>query len=190
MSARLTLISHAPTAAMRAGRFPDDDLLDERGRDDALAFGARLRLPSHGTAVCSPARCARETARLCGLRAEAEPALAEANYGAWRGRRMADIERETPGLIDAWMSDPFMSRHGGESWSDVCGRVGAWLDGLLADQDVVDVVAITHATVMRAALVHVLYADLKAMSRIELGPLARLELKRCARGWVWLPSDG
>ncbi|HEX7932302.1 MAG TPA: histidine phosphatase family protein, partial [Paraburkholderia sp.] len=37
MNLRLSLISHAPTAAMRAGRIPADDPLDARALTDAQA---------------------------------------------------------------------------------------------------------------------------------------------------------
>lgn len=83
MDTRLLLVSHASTAAQRAGRFPDDDPLDARSLAEAEAHAARLRLAiaDNAPAFVSPAACARETAAALGLAASVEAGLADLNYG-------------------------------------------------------------------------------------------------------------
>jgi broad specificity phosphatase PhoE len=56
-------------------------------------------------------------------------------------------------------------------------RVGAWLDGLPPGR----VVAITHAAVIKAAIVHAIRANPESFWRIDVPPLSRVELT----GPVW-----
>lgn len=185
MHTRLWLVSHAATAAMRAGRFPSDDPLDARGIADAHAYRERFDVPRDATAFVSPALCARETADALGLAAQPASALSDMDYGHWRGQRVADVANDDPSALSAWSTDPDAVVPGGESFAAVATRVARWLDAL---DDVPFVVAVTHAVVIRAAVLHALQAPLDAGMRIEIGPLSRVELRRSMRGWVWWPG--
>ncbi len=66
MSARLTLVCHAPTAATATAAFPADEPLDERGRGWAAEVG-RDRFGRAGLALHAPAPACRETATALGL---------------------------------------------------------------------------------------------------------------------------
>jgi broad specificity phosphatase PhoE len=186
MRTRLLLISHPATAAQRKGAFPDDDPLDARAVEEAAAFrasnahrlGARL-------AFSSPAACARDTASTLGLAANVEHALADVDYGRWRGRRLLELADDEPDALAAWTRDPSAAPPGGESFDAVRLRVGAWLDALDKPGNVI---AVTHAGVIRAALMHVLQMPSAAFTRIEVPPLAVVELQRNERGWTWWPA--
>ncbi|MGZ2747389.1 histidine phosphatase family protein [Burkholderia stagnalis] len=177
--ARVLLIAHAATRAMRTGTFPDDDALDALARAQAADARARLQCPPGATALCGPARCARQTAAALALPAAVEPALADCDYGAWRGKRLADIARDAPAQLHAWLTDPAASPHGGESFDAVRRRVGAWLDRLPAG----DVVAITSAAVIRAAIAHAAGAAPESAWHADVAPLSTVELARDACGW-------
>ena len=185
MHTRLWLVSHAATAAMRSGRFPADDPLDARGRDDAHAYRAQLDVPRDALVFSSPAPCARETAAALNLTADIAPALADMSYGRWHGQRVADIATDELPMLSAWSTDPHAAPPDGESFATVSTRVAQWLEQLA---DVPAVVAVTHAVVIRAALLHALRAPLTTYTRIEIGPLSRIELQRSTRGWVWWPA--
>ncbi|MFM0274215.1 histidine phosphatase family protein [Paraburkholderia aspalathi] len=202
MDIRLLLISHASTAAMRAGRFPADDPLDTRGLAEAAAARARLSIPDGAAVFVSPAVCARDTASALGLGAAAsfDEGLADMDYGLWHGRRLADLAVEAPHDLAAWTHDPDAAAHGGESFSQLVKRVGQWLDalnGALRDtlsEGVIpgnthNVVAVTHAPVIRAAIVHALGAPPAVFPRIEIAPLSMVELRRARRGWTWWPAS-
>jgi len=197
MNLRLLLISHAPTAAMRAGRFPADDPLDARGLADAQAAQARLSHLSHlaafneAPAFVSPAVCARDTASALGLNAKVDAALADIDYGNWKGRRLADLAAQTPIDLTAWMHDPDAAPHGGESFSQAVKRIGEWLDTLdVAQSNARDVIAVTHAAIIRAAVIHALAASSAIFPRIEIAPLTVVELHRSEqRGWTWWPAS-
>jgi broad specificity phosphatase PhoE len=186
---RLLLVRHASTDATRAAAFPADEPLDARGR----AAAARLRagLPSRFEALSSPALRCRQTAAAAGLEPALEPDLVECDFGAWAGRRLADVHAAESQAALAWMTDPAARPHGGESFATFSERIGRWLDG----QAVCDgcAVAITHGGVVKAALVRALGAPLAAFWQIDVAPLAVTELRAHDRRWTirrvnWLPS--
>lgn len=186
MDTRVLLVSHAATSAMRQGRFPADDPLDARGVADASAWRERWLLIGAAVALSSPAACACDTAQALGLEVRVTPELAEMDYGQWRGRRLADIADETPHELAAWTRDPDAAPPGGESFVQVLARVSGWLDSL---DETASVIAITHASVIRAALIHALNAPAASFARIEIAPLSLIELRRSARGWTWWPAQ-
>lgn len=196
MDIRLLLISHASTPAMRAGRFPGDasfDSLDRRSHAEIDAARACLPSPDSAEAFVSPALCARETAEALGLAATVDAGLADLNYSKWQGRRLADLLNEVPQDLAAWMHDPEVAPHGGESFSALVVRMRGWLDALDStmrpeasdEHKLRTIVAMTHAPVMRASIVHALGAATDVFSRIEIAPLSVVELRRSRRGWTW-----
>ena len=94
------LARHGETAWSRSGRHTgrSDIPLTERGEREARRLAAWLRLVDFGVVLTSPLVRARRTAELAGFgSAQPEPALMEWGYGAYEGRRTADIRRERPG---------------------------------------------------------------------------------------------
>jgi broad specificity phosphatase PhoE len=194
MDTRLLLVSHASTAAQRAGRFPVDDPLDTRGLAEAQAARTRLAIADDAAAFVSPAVCARDTAAALGLTASVDAGLADLNYGIWQGRRLAELAAEAPQDLAAWTLDPDAAPHGGESFSQLVKRVGEWLDALNGATDRAsnrprNVIAVTHAPVLRAAIVYVLGASPVVFPHIEIAPLSMIELRCSSRGWTWWPAS-
>ncbi len=185
MTVVVHLIAHAATAELRAGTFPADEPLDARGLADAARAAQHPRWPSAAHAFTSPALRARQTAEALGLAADDAPALADLDAGSWRGRKLAAIAQDTPDALGAWIADARAAPHGGESFAQVLQRVGAWLDAL---PDPAEIVAVTHAAVLRAAIAHALGAAPDAMLRLDIAPLAHIEMTRTAAsprgGWV------
>lgn len=146
---RLALLRHGTTAWNRDGRLQGrtDVPLDE----DARAALTRLRLPgewARAEVVASPLARAMQTAAALGLTARAEPALVEMNWGAWEGRRGAELRADPASGyrdIEHWGLD--FRPPGGESVSELRARVIAWALGLERDT-----LAICHIGVMRALL--------------------------------------
>jgi broad specificity phosphatase PhoE len=195
MDLRLLLVSHASTAAQRAGRFPvDHDALDARSIAETEAARARLAIPDDAAAFAGPAVCARQTASALGLVATVDRSLADMNYGKWHGQKLIEIAREAPHELAAWTRDPNAAPPGGESFATLVMRVGAWLDALnttaedLASTHPRNVVAVTHAPLLRAAIVYALGASPGVFPRIEIAPLSLVELRRSSRGWTWWPA--
>jgi broad specificity phosphatase PhoE len=171
MTARLDLIAHGPSAATRAARFADDDALE------ALSG----RLGPYARVLTSPARAARETARALGFDAEVETALEDCDYGRWRGLAAKDVARREPDAFAAWLGDPAAAPHGGESLAALIERTGAWLQRSLAREGAT--LAVTHASVVRPAIVNALGADPCAFWRIDVAPLSLARLSGREGRW-------
>lgn len=187
MTTRLHLISLASTAAMRKGRFPANEPLDERGRTETLATGLITRFSAPAALLCSPAAIAQDTAALWPCPAKVELALADTDYGSWQGRALAELLDEDVATVTAWARQADIPAGGAESFTRVLARVGGWLDQL--DQSG-EVVALTHPPVIRAVILHVLRAPADCFHRIEVPPLSCFELRRSRQGWAWWPGVG
>jgi broad specificity phosphatase PhoE len=198
MQTRLLLVSHPATQAMRVGAFPADDPLDPRAFDELRVWDGRALIAghaAHGQVLRSAATCVRETAEALGLGAEITPALSDSDAGEWRGRRLHELAVSEPRALAAWIHSPDAAPPGGESFRAVLARVGAWLDAFEASSSSPDggmqVVALTHAVVIRAAVIHALGVPAESFGRVEIAPLSIVELRRSREGtWTWRAAVG
>ena len=179
MTARLDLLAHGASAATRAARFPDDEALEASALGALEALRGRLR--PYAQVLTSPARAARETAVALGFDAEVEMALSDCDYGRWRGRASKDVAECEPDAFSAWLGDPAAAPHGGESVAALIERVGAWLTQALACEGAT--LAVTHASVVRAAIVNALGASSSSFARIDVAPLSLARLSGHAGRW-------
>jgi broad specificity phosphatase PhoE len=178
MTIRLVLITHASTAATQDARFPGDEPLDVRGLRAASAASVRRRFDG---VFRGPERRCGETASALGLDAVPDPALADLDLGAWRGRTLTALESE-PGLA-AWLTDAEARPHGGESLSALADRVASWLAGLPELAGPAHLAAVTHPAVVRAAVLHTLGAPLAGFWRLDSAPLTQTWLTRHGGRW-------
>lgn len=172
---RLTLVSHAMTDAMAAGRFPIDEELNGRGRRqlDGLVVGAA------DTVLCGPEIRARQTAEAVGLTPTVEPRLADLGCGAWRG---LGLDRVQPAELTQWLTEPESCPHNGESIVELVARVRGWLTDLT--QTPGRTVAFTHPAVIRAAILSALEAPPKSFWRIDIAPASSTTLHHRGAGWT------
>jgi broad specificity phosphatase PhoE len=171
---RLTLVSHAMTDAMAAGRFPTDEAVNATGRRQIadVDVGAVQR------AVCGPEARTRQTAELLGLQASTEPRIADLDCGRWRGEVLG---RVLPAELAIWLTDPTRAPHGGETVVGLIDRVRGWMESLTSERT--RVVAVTHPAVIRAAVLIVLDAPPKSFWRIDVAPMSRTVMH--FRGHAW-----
>lgn len=175
---RLTLVSHAMTESMAAGRFPVDEPLSDTGRRQVAHHG----VDSDAHALAGPEQRARQTAHLLGLQATGEPRLADLDCGRWRGATLQDIP---PADLMTWLADPAAAPHGGESVVDLIDRVTGWLESLVSQADnAIRTVAVTHPAVIRAAILVALDAPPKSFWRIDIAPVSRTVLHHRGPGWT------
>ena len=153
---------------------------NEAPTDAALAAVAETRaeLPAAGEALTSTALAACRTAEALGLMATGEADLRDLAAGRWTGKLLADI---APHDLAAWLSDPTYTGHGGESIAALVARVEGFLAARLAAGSLV---AVTHGTVLRAALVTMLGAPASAFWRIDAPPLTALTASSDGRRWA------
>jgi broad specificity phosphatase PhoE len=179
MTARLDLLAHGASAATRAARFPDDEALEASALGALQALSGRSR--PYARVLTSPARAARETAAALGFDAEVEMALSDCDYGRWRGLASKEVAEREPDEFAAWLGDPASAPHGGESLADLIERIGAWLSQASARDGAT--LAVTHAAIVRAAIVNALGVGSSAFARIDVAPLSLARLSGHAGRW-------
>jgi broad specificity phosphatase PhoE len=179
MAARLDLLAHGGSEATRAARFPDDEPLEASAAQALEALRGRVR--PYAQAFAAPARAARETAAALGLNAAVEPALRDCDYGRWRGLASKDVAAREPDAFADWLGDPAAAPHGGESLATLIERVGAWLAQSLTREGAT--LAVTHAPVVRAAIVNALGAGPSAFWRVDVAPLSLARLSGHGQRW-------
>jgi broad specificity phosphatase PhoE len=186
MTARLILICHASTDAVRKFAFPVDEPLDEHGRIDAAALAGRL--PRADRCWAGPELRTRQTAEALGLNASPQPLLRDCDYGDWAGRGFDDVYAQEPEAVAAWLRDPAATPHGGESILGVMQRVTKWLAG---EQDhYQQSIVVTHATIIRAAIVCAIEAAPQSFWRIDIAPLSITRLSGTDGRWNLVSAGG
>jgi broad specificity phosphatase PhoE len=179
MMTRVTLISHASTAATRSVRFPADEPLDDQGRARALALADHL--PRAARVWVSPELRARQTAEALALAAVVASELRDCDYGAWRGCSFEELSARDPESVSTWLRDPEAAPHGGESTASLIQRVADWLDRQRTAPG--RAIVITHPAVIRAAIVHAIGASAQSFWRIDVSPLSQVCLSGQDSRW-------
>jgi broad specificity phosphatase PhoE len=177
---RITLICHATTPGLRAATFGGDDSLDEAGKAQAQRLAGCLGQVDH--CWVSPAARARETAAALGLTGVVDERLRDCDYGRWAGLRFKQVLMREPRKLVSWIRKPETAPHGGETIAQVLQRVAAWMAEQGRERG--RTVAITHAAVIRAAIVHVIQAQLPSFWRVDVLPLSQTDLRTNGRRWV------
>ncbi len=144
----LAMLRHGDTAWSLEGRIQGRS--NPRLTDAARAALPGFRLPpicDGMRVVTSPLERCVETAALLGApHAEREPRIAEMSWGAWEGRRLAELRAELgSAMIENEARGWDFRPAGGESPREVLIRVRAWLAELTTPT-----LAVTHRGVIRA----------------------------------------
>lgn len=172
MALRLTLVCHAATRAQKSARFPADDPVAFDGPLpavlQAIGTGKRARF------MHAPEARARQTAERLSAQSQCVSALRDLDFGRWRGLSIDGVATAEPEALQAWLTEWDAAPHGGETLAQLSGRVEQWL-GKLAGEG--HIVAVTHPSVMRMALMHALRCPPQAFHTIDIGPLSTLDLR-------------
>ncbi|THF56709.1 histidine phosphatase family protein [Mesorhizobium composti] len=180
MRARLTLICSGVTPAARHGAFPADEALDDRMPGMTVALKPLLARADR--ILTGPELRARQTAEALGLVAAPSETLRDQDFGRWTGKDIAEVGQAEPQALAAWLGDPNAVPGDGESFSAVMGRVAGWLDDLRGAAG--HTVAVTHAAVIRAAILAVIGAPAACFARIDVTPLSLTDLRGDGRRWT------
>ena len=158
---------------MRAGGFPDPmEPLDQGGVAKARAVVLAAAKAAHIWA--GPTTAARETASALGLDAAPCDALKDVDYGSWTGLSFEAVHATAPEALAAWLAAPEHGVPDGETMDAVAARVEPWLRSL--EQIDSPIVAVTHATVIRAAIAVALSIPVAMTLRIDIAPLSKTVL--------------
>ena len=181
MATRITLICHGSTIATRRTAFPRDEPLEAVAVTAVTELTQRLPRPKDAQALTSPALRCRQTAELLDLSAAVDTGLADWDLGVWTGQTLTALSTEAPADVQAWITDPSAQPHGGEPLTGLIERVGGWLDA--ADDRPPRILAVTHPAVIRSAIVHTLQTPADSFWRIDVSPLAVVEVRGRPGRW-------
>jgi probable phosphoglycerate mutase len=163
----LAMLRHGDTAWSAEGRIQGRS--DPPLTDEARERLRRFKLPKTCAGmriVTSPLQRCVETAALLGApQAQREARIAEMSWGAWEGRRLAELRSELGAEMEqnearGWDFRPA----GGESPREVLARVKTWLAEITEPT-----LAVTHRGVIRAVYAQAAGWDLCGKPPVKLG---------------------
>lgn len=195
----MVLMRHGRTSAnaggVLAGWTPGVGL-DERGREQAQAVGARLRQTTLVAAVVSPLQRCQETAALVlegrdlPLAPVQEEGLGECRYGAWTGRSLKDLAREplwkdvqdAPSTVRFPPSEEFASEGMAQMQARAVAAVRRHDAAVEAEHGPGAVwLAVSHGDVIKAVLADALATPLDEFQRIVADPASLSVVRWTAR---------
>lgn len=184
MTARLILVCHASTEALRNAAFPGDEPLDRSDQSDVAELAGLL--PIADRCWTSPELRTRQTAEMLKLNAISLSVLRDCDYGAWKRSTFEDVLGRDPQGVATWLTDPTAAPHGGESLSSLMQRIAQWLDA----EKVMDrrSIVVTHPSIVRAAVVHAIDASPRSFWRVDVGPLSITRLSGKDGRWNLVSS--
>lgn len=161
----LYLVRHGRTPANAEHRLQGraDLSIDEVGRQQVAALGAAITRVDR--VVCSPLLRARQTAEVFGIEPDIDDRWQELDYGVMDGLALADVPRE---VMRGWLDDPDFAPEGGETLNELQVRVWAACADLVEQSRHHEVVVVTHATPIRAALAWALGVEVTAAWRCHV----------------------
>src|SRR6267142_533514 len=129
----LAMLRHGDTAWSAEGRIQgrSDTPLTDEAREKLRRFKLPKRCAGMQIVTSPLARCVETAALLGAPQAQREARIAEMSWGAWEGRRLADLRAQLGAQMSenearGWDFRP----QGGESPREVLVRVQTWLAGL------------------------------------------------------------
>lgn len=164
----IALLRHGPTEWTEDARIQGwtDTPLSATGRDAVR----RWRVPEEVREfswISSPLRRALETADLLGIAVQTEERLKEMHWGAWEGRRIAELRRDLgPAMAENEARGLDFQPPGGESPRELQARLQPWLAE--AGRAKSSTAAVCHNGVIRAVLALATDWDMKRKPPIAL----------------------
>jgi broad specificity phosphatase PhoE len=147
-------------------------VLGDQGRAEAAAVARRLASRPVTAVYASPMERTQETAAPIAaafeLPVRTEPDLDEIDYGDWAGLSFDALSGPD---WDLWNTARETARPpGGESMGEAQARVGRFLERVVREHPGEEVVAVSHADVIKAAVMQVLGLPLRAHTLFDVSP--------------------
>ncbi len=164
-------------------------LLSDEGQTQAARLAEAMSGRRLAAVISSPLERAQQTAAALaarqGLMVQTDPALDEADFGAWSGRRFTDLAGPE---WEAWNSARGLApAPGGETMLAVQARAVAALHRWAALHRDGDVALVSHQDVLKSILAQVLGMPLDLLHRFDLTPASR-SVVVWGEGWARVDS--
>ncbi len=173
---RIYLWRHPEPAGADQGRFlgQTDPRLSPRGRQQAAEMAQRMAEVELAAVYSSDLIRSQQAAGAISraqpgiVRAKAMASLRELNLGRWEGKTFAQVQREFAQDVASRLQDPLGFRiPGGESLSDLAGRVLPVFKDLVESSRGKAVCLVGHAGVNRVIICWLLGAPLENLFRLQ-----------------------
>jgi len=181
MTTRFLLVRHATcalTERILLGRALDPPL-DARGRAQARALAKQLRGEKPASIECSPRKRTRQTAHTIAAALHVEVHIAaeldELDFGVWAGRTFVELEND-PGWREWNLARAHACTPGGFGIAGVQAALLAYLARLADAHPEASLLLVTHAEIVRAALMHALHAPVDHWALYEVAPASIVRL--------------
>jgi alpha-ribazole phosphatase len=176
---QLVFVRHGQTEANRNGVLLGrlDPPLNDAGREQAGVVAARVAALAPSRVFTSPLVRAVQTAEIVavasGLDVSVDDRLIEVDYGEYDGVSLAELPEE---LVWKWRNDADFAPPGGESLASVGKRMGEYTSEVLDSLVAGPVVAVSHVSPIKAAVLWALgLPDLYAWRlRLDNASITRL----------------
>jgi len=146
--------------------------LGAAGLAQARALGVRLKEADVQDVYTSPMERTRETAdpiaQACGAALHVEEAINEINFGEWSGARISELDQR-PAFVRWNAGRDQACCEDGESMIEVQARVLRWMERVVVS-GASAVVAVSHADVIKAAVMVTLGLSPRSHDRLEISP--------------------
>ena len=175
MTTTFFLVRHAAhdrVGRVLCGRMPGVSL-GALGRDQARGLAERFANEAVASVQTSPMERARETAEPIAARVEQtleiNPGITEIEFGAWSGRSFDELDQDPAWA--SWNAARGVSRPpGGETMLEAQARVVRAMERLRDAYRERSVVLVSHADVIKAALLYHLGLSIDAYARFDIEP--------------------
>ena len=173
-------VRHAPSAGLPGIIHGQDDV--DANLEDDVAVNARIStLPEDAVWLTSGLPRTVQTAEaLGGKNCRAVEGLMEQDFGKWNGKSWNDLrENETRNF---WMNFATEAPPGGESFVNMLDRVSHTISELSVEYEGRNIIAVTHAGTIRAALTMALNLFAKSALTFQLDNLSLTEIESIPDG--------
>lgn len=177
--------AHDKVGSFLAGRAPGIRL-GEAGLAQAARLATRLKREKIAALYCSPRERTRQTAEAIAAAGGLEPpglldALDEIDFGPWSGRTFKELD-DDPAWY-AWNAQRSRAlTAGGESFADVQRRVVVAMEALEAHHPDTTIGLVSHADVIKAAVMAHIGMAIDDWWRIEVSPASITRIVMDGRG--------
>jgi alpha-ribazole phosphatase len=168
-------VRHAPSAGTPGVIHGQDDV-DADLSDQAALEARRATLPEDAVWLTSGLPRAVQTAAALGaVKCREVPGLMEQDFGEWNGKSWDELRSTT--ASDFWQNYTTQAPPGGESFIQMMDRVSDSIAELSHQYQGKDIIAVTHAGTIRAALAVALNLFAKSALTFQLGNLSLTEIE-------------
>ncbi len=175
MVTTIVFVRHGDTLQTEGGKLYNDHAapLTDKGRQQAEAIAGWIPRERPDVLLSSRADRVQSTAEILAnvlrLPLEVVPTLDEASPGDWEGRTYLDIKKTEPEQYHKWCADPIHNAPpGGESIVQLYERVAKDIEKINRTWHGKRIVLVTHAGVIRSALVCALGMPIENFWRISV----------------------